>query len=211
MVASALYRPFEEDDFDAVASIVREAWYQDAPSADFARLEAGADLADCLSRATFSQVAITNGTVAGVVLVRAGRSSERWRLRWSERKHALLEQMTAQDPGAVQALFARREHEDAINRSLLTQANLPDDYEIVLLAVSAQAQGYGVGTLLLDAAATSLASRGATGAYLYTDTSCTWEFYEKRKLKRLASYRTPRHDRRLLADEYYLYGMDLSD
>ncbi len=211
MVASALYRPFEEDDFDAVASIVEEAWYQNAPSPEFAQLEAGADLADCLSRATFSQVAITNNTVAGVVLVRAGRSSERWRLRWSERKHALLEQMTAQDPRAVQELFARREHEDAINRSLLAQADLPDEHEIVLLAVSAKAQGYGVGTLLLDAAANCLASRGATGAYLYTDTSCSWKFYEKRKLKRLASYRTPRHERRLLASEYYLYGMDLSD
>lgn len=211
MVASALYRPFEANDFDAVSAIVEAAWHTHAPSPAYARLEAGADLSECLARATFSQVAIMNGEVAGVVLVRAGRSAERWRLTWDERKSALLEQMTAENPQAVQRLFAMREREDAINRGLLAQSGLSDEYEIVLLAVDAEARGYGVGSLLLDAAGNCLSSRGATEAYLFTDTSCTWQFYEHRGLKRLASARTPHRDRKLLADEYFIYRMNLSD
>ena len=82
--------------------------------------------------------------------------------------------------------------------------------QITLLAVSETTRGMGIGSVLLDAAASYVSSRGARGAFLYTDTDCSWKFYERRGLKRAAAYRASREERKLLPREMYLYGLDLS-
>lgn len=211
MVSSAQYRPFEEDDFDAVAAIVCEAWHAECPSLSYARLEAQADLAFCLARSTFSQVAVVNNKVVGVVLARAGQPRETDRLAWLSRQASALALMVEKDPGAVQEFYRYAQGEGRINAELVAQSQLPDTYEVVLLAVAERSRGTGAGSLLLDAAASYLRSEGAADAYLLTDTTCSWRFYEKRGLKRRAAYKTPRASRKVLASEYYLYGMELSD
>ena len=66
-------------------------------------------------------------------------------------------------------------------------------------------------TLLLDAAASYLRSEGGSSAYLFTDTSCSWSFYEERGLARAAAIKTPRHLRKFMCSAYYLYTLDLAD
>ena len=82
--------------------------------------------------------------------------------------------------------------------------------EITLLAVSESARGMGIGSVLIDAATAYLAEGGANRAFLYTDTDCTWQFYENHGFKRASTYRSTREERRLLPRELYVYGLDLS-
>ena len=57
MVSRVLYRPFDTEDFDAIALILQQLWHNNSDNDEYNRLEAACDLAYCLSSSTFSQVA----------------------------------------------------------------------------------------------------------------------------------------------------------
>ena len=40
MVSRVTYRPFEEDDFEAIAAILQEAWHAEVPTPEYGFLEA---------------------------------------------------------------------------------------------------------------------------------------------------------------------------
>ena len=61
MVSRVLYRPFDTEDFDAIALILQQLWHNNSDNDKYNRLEAACDLAYCLSSSTFSQVAVIDG------------------------------------------------------------------------------------------------------------------------------------------------------
>ena len=64
---------------------------------------------------------------------------------------------------------------------------------------------------LLDAAVSHLSSLGATRAHLYTDSNCSWKFYELHGFKRAATHRANREERRHdMPRESFLYELDLT-
>ena len=75
MVSRVLYRPFDTEDFDAIALILQQLWHNNSDNDEYNRLEAACDLAYCLSSSTFSQVAVIDGQARGIALARAGQSS----------------------------------------------------------------------------------------------------------------------------------------
>ena len=88
---------------------------------------------------------------------------------------------------------------------------MPHDNEVTLLAVDRDVHGPGVGTVLLDAAVSHLSSLGATRAHLYTDSNCSWKFYELHGFKRTATHRANREERRHdMPRESFLYELDLT-
>lgn len=97
------------------------------------------------------------------------------------------------------------------NNRLLESSPLPHDNEVTLLAVDRDVHGLGVGSVLLDAAVSYLSSRGATRAHLYTDSNCSWKFYELHGFKRTATHRANREERRHdMPRESFLYELDLT-
>ena len=73
MVSRVLYRPFDTEDFDAIALILQQLWHNNSDNDKYNRLEAACDLAYCLSSSTFSQVAVIDGEARGIALARAGQ------------------------------------------------------------------------------------------------------------------------------------------
>lgn len=53
MVSRVLYRPFDTEDFDAIALILQQLWHNNSDNDEYNRLEAACDLAYCLSSSTF--------------------------------------------------------------------------------------------------------------------------------------------------------------
>lgn len=211
MVSRVLYRPFEDDDFDAIASILEQAWHTYTPNDEYNFLEACADLAWCLSASTFSQVAVIDGEARGLVLARAGARSIRWTDRWLQTEHDFVEQMRAIDPTATEAYLEQARSTARANSDLLSRCNESAAEEITLLVVSETTRGLGVGSVLLDAAISFVGSQGARSAYLYTDTDCSFKFYERHGFKRRASHKATWEERRQnMPREMYLYTLDLS-
>ena len=150
MVSRVLYRPFDTEDFDAIALILQQLWHNNSDNDEYNRLEAACDLS--FVRATIRT-----------------------------------------------------------NNRLLESSPLPHDNEVTLLAVDRDVHGLGVGTVLLDAAVSHLSSLGATRAHLYTDSNCSWKFYELHGFKRTATHRANREERRHdMPRESFLYELDLT-
>lgn len=210
MVSRVQYRPFEDGDFEAVADILRDVWHRRTANDAFNRLEAQDDLAYSLSISTFSQVSLIDGVARGIVLARADDEPRLQAERWQACEQSLLSQMKQLDEDATEALRAHMRSEVRVNNSLLEQSSIGSGAQITLLAVSSKARGLGIGSVLLDAAISYCSASGADKAYLYTDTDCSWPFYEHHGLKRMATHRSNREERKLLPREMYLYGLDLS-
>lgn len=210
MVSKVSYRPFDETDFDELAAIMQLHWHARSANDAYNYLEACDDLAYCLSTSTFSQVARIDDTPCGIVLARAGAVDGSWERRWLDASSDFMEQMRAIDPEAQRRYRDFIEASVRVNEDMIGLAGINTDSEITLLAVASTAQHLGIGSVLLDAASSYVASCGFTETYLCTDTDCTWKFYEQRGLKRIATHRATREERHLLPREMYLYSLDLS-
>lgn len=211
MVSRVIYRPFDEDDFNAIAAILQAAWHTDAPTPGYAFLEACADLAHSLSVSTFSQIALIDNVPRGIVLARGTNLAVPVSSRWQRAEEDFLEQMLISEPDAAKDYLQMTELMRDIRMTMLRDNGMDEANEITLLAVSEEAQGLGIGTVLLDASASYLASRGANRAFLYTDTDCNWQFYENHGLMRAASHHVHREQRRLLPRDLYVYTLDLTE
>lgn len=212
MVSRVLYRPFDTEDFDAIALILQQLWHNNSDNDEYNRLEAACDLAYCLSSSTFSQVAVIDGQARGISLARAGQSSGATvKEHWMDTERALLSQMRELEPDACAEYLSFVRATIRTNNRLLESSPLPHDNEVTLLAVDPDVHGLGVGSVLLDAAVSYLSSRGATSAHLYTDSNCSWKFYELHGFKRTATHRANREERRHdMPRESFLYELDLT-
>ena len=210
MVSRVLYRPFEETDFDVVAAILQPLWHSQSSSDAYNFIEACHDLAHCLSVSTFSQVAIVDDRVLGIVLARMGSVDTNASKRWKRAEHDFRTQLhvlNAYEAARYFGMFDKMNRVDA----LLHQSAAQNDSEITLLAVDASARGMGTGSVLLDAATAHISANGGTSAYLYTDTDCSYSFYERRGFRRRAAHRSTLDERKAqLPREMYLYTLDLS-
>lgn len=211
MVSRVIYRPFNEDDFNAIAAILQAAWHTDAPSPGYAFLEACADLAHSLSISTFSQVALIDDEPRGIALARGTNLSVPVSSRWKSAEDDFLERMRLSEPDACGRYLEMLRLMSEINSTMLKESGLPESNEVTLLAVDENARGLGIGSVLLDAAASYLGARGAKRAFLYTDTDCDWRFYENQGLTRAASHHVHREQRSLLPREMYVYTLDLTE
>lgn len=212
-MAKVLYRPFEDSDFEPLAEIVQKCWHcgSNLPSREYAMAEASYDLARQLAKSTFSQVALVDGVPAGIVLARADDAHAAPLAKWGDVAASLDRTMEETEPAANERFHAWYDLIEAIDAKLSAQCDVPEQNEVTLLAVDAQVQGLGIGTVLFDAVSSYFASLGELKVYLYTDSDCSWPFYERHGMKRLISYRPNREERSLsLPREMYVYGMDLS-
>lgn len=202
------YRPFEDGDFDEIVPIMQGLWHTKRDDEAFSRLEAIDDLAHMLSKANFSQIALVDDVVCGIVLARAGEIDPAWLTRWRDVQDRARQEMRALSAERFADYMAFVEGEGATNRSLLAASGLADGGEVVLLALSPAARGHGVGRALVESARAHLAGAGALPGYLYTDTSCTWQFYEHLGLTRAAEHIATPEEQGIIEPEMYLYRLD---
>ena len=142
MVSRVLYRPFDTEDFDAIALILQQLWHNNSDNDEYNRLEAACDLAYCLSSSTFSQVAVIDGEARGIALARAGQnSSVTINEHWMDTERALLSQMRELEPDACAEYLSFVRATIRTNNRLLESSPLPHDNEVTLLAVDRDVHG----------------------------------------------------------------------
>ena len=145
MVSRVLYRPFDTEDFDAIALILQQLWHNNSDNDEYNRLEAACDLAYCLSSSTFSQVAVIDGQARGIALARAGQSSGATvKEHWLDTERALLSQMRELEPDACAEYLSFVRATIRTNNRLLESSPLPHDNEVTLLAVDRDVHGLGL-------------------------------------------------------------------
>lgn len=183
------YRSYQPGDAEDIKQILNEAFYIHRYVSGDTVLDSALEiyLRECLLGSTWTRVAVKDGHAVGVIMGRvagqprlAGRITNRL-LSWGHMARALLLGVTQWS--SMRQYFAF----DHVYAQLRKKTNHPLTDELTLFAVSATTRGHGVGKALYAHYMRHLRSHGRKDFYLYTDSLCTFQFYEKQGMTRTVS------------------------
>lgn len=184
-----IYRPIRKGDYAQVKDIICKAFSLDAYITNEKLLDAVKSqyLYSCLSEATYTCVAEKDGQTVGVIMGNAKSD-------YSAIKHIpyLIKDLWY---GMKMVLYGRRYRKQAagykdihtIYREFSAKHKGEFDGVLTLFAVNQDCRGFGIGKNLLERLMDYLENQKVKHIYLYTDTTCTYEFYEHRGFERLES------------------------
>lgn len=203
------YRSFESQDADDIKRMVDEAFsiHRYAPRPQLLHSALEVYLRECLAASTYAEVAVIDGRTVGVMM---GRVAGQPRLPGRFRHHVVA--WAHMIKLAITGFAHRRtllQHFafTTTYRNLRAQVQTPLTDELTLFAVDETTRGLGVGTALYERFLGHLQDHGRTDFYLYTDSWCTYQFYESRGMTRAAEQNlTLRFEDKPEAVGVYLYA-----
>ncbi|MDO5861304.1 MAG: GNAT family N-acetyltransferase [Thermoplasmata archaeon] len=176
-----MIRPMRDSDLPAVQAMVRDVWEMDTYG------EIGDEASylytsQCVDKGDFSYVLEEDGIILGCVVGRIVNT-------FSFPRHPIRMMRTALSmrgrPGYDEATSDMRIL-DATDAELLKSTGRRFDGELVLLIVSEDARGRGIGRQLYSLALDEFSSGGCREIFLFTDDDCGYGFYEASGAERLA-------------------------
>lgn len=224
------FEPLTGDDLDDIAGLAADAWYSpdglgdmtsaamegtwldDSERDRVARLMATDEIAAYLQEMTWGVKALLKGRMVGVIVTHGTHTSaetaEHFGHVGAEARKRAEELLTAareraEHPNNIEPTEPIYLDEIRATKEMRAEADLGSIPRILLLVVSAEARGHGLGKRLINRALDHFRRHGAERYWLVTDTDCDWTFYEHLGLERLAD----RPGMVLGAPEhYFVYG-----
>lgn len=176
------FREYQKKDFQSLKEIVRKTWcYDEFSSQKTASRLAEVFLSSCLTNYTFSQVAVLNDTVAGIILAKKIESHRCSPANRFNQIKSIINLYLSKEGRQVFQIF-KRVHE--IDMQLLNNCHKTYSAELVLFAVNPTYQGKGIGKKLFQSALDYMTRQRLDEFYLFTDTSCNYGFYEHQDMTR---------------------------
>lgn len=188
-----IYHPYRPEGADDIKSIINEAFYIHRYVTGDLVLDSALELylRERLLASTWTQVATQGDRVIGVIMGQitgqpplTGRTKNRG-LTLAHTARALV--LGLPQWKSMRQYFAF----NRVYKILRKQTSSPLTDELTLFAVSSTARGLGVGKSLYTAYLNQLRTQGRTDFYLYTDSLCTYQFYEKQGMTRAAAEDMP--------------------
>jgi len=187
-VSTIEYRPYGPQDAGDVKAMIDDAFsihkYARAPHLLRSALEVY--LRECLAASSYTEVAVVEGRAVGILMGRVqgqprlpGATANRVRT-WAHMAKIALTGFAERKTLVEYFSFNR------VYRKLRTMTSGPLTDELTLFAVDASTRGLGVGGALYQNFLDHLRSHGRTDFYLYTDSLCTYQFYERQGMTRVA-------------------------
>lgn len=184
------FQAFQWDDIEELSRVARDAWEltRVCGSEEEGLHRAKEVLLVYLAAASYGWTAWENGRMAGFILAR--KSGE----------------PLFRVPRALKAWqFGRtgdagfREYKRACE-DMAVNSGMADGDEMVFFAVMPEKQRKGIGRALYSSALEYLKEKGSSGYFLCTDSSCSYQFYERRGMERVCEsvlYRPGKDERPL--------------
>lgn len=207
------FEPLTGDDLDDIAGLAADAWYSpdglgdmtsaamegtwldDSERDRVARLMATDEIAAYLQEMTWGVKALLKGRMVGVIVTHGTHTSaetaEHFGHVGAEARKRAEELLTAareraEHPDNIEPTEPIYLDEIRATKEMRAEADLGSIPRILLLVVSAEARGHGLGKRLINRALDHFRRHGAECYWLVTDTDCDWTFYEHLGLERLA-------------------------
>lgn len=169
-------REYQKQDFQVLENIIRETWHFDEfSSPKTAKKLARVYLSSCLANQTFSCVALENDMPVGIILV---KNIEKYKcpLKFKlQQIRATISLLVSAEGRKVSKIFG---NVSGIDKDLLKECGKSYTAEIALFAVASDCRGKGIGKALFETAIKYMNEERANDFYLFTDTSCNYQFYE---------------------------------
>lgn len=175
-------REYQKSDFESLQDIIRKTWHYDdlcgpKTSAKLAKVF----LSSCLTNYTYSKVAVLDGKVEGIILVKDIENHKcPLSARWNQIK-SVVSLLCSKEGRNVSKIFGSV---DGIDKELLKENGKTYPAELALFAVSEECRGKGIGKMLFRSAVEYMKREKLDEFYLFTDTSCNYGFYEHQGMKR---------------------------
>lgn len=175
-------REYEKEDFKALENIIRETWhYDDFSSPETACKLARVFLSSCLTRYTFSCVALHNGKPVGIILANnKAKHKCPLGLKFQQIKH-VTSLLLSKEGRKVSKIF---ESVNGIDKELLQECGKEYPAELALFAIDSSCRGRGIGKMLFEKVIDYMKKEKLQEFYLFTDTSCNYGFYEHKGMVR---------------------------
>ena len=181
MSKSIIFRAFEESDYPALEQVIRETWcYDRFCTPQTAAQLASVYLTSCLANQTFTQVALVDNVPVGIIMGK-NRATHKSSFSLQLKKiKSIVKLMISKEGRSVSKIFGCV---DGIDKELLTRC--PTDYqgELAFFAISQKCRGKGIGKALFQKVVEYMRSQKIQKFYLFTDTSCSYGFYEHQGMK----------------------------
>lgn len=179
------YRSINKKDTKQLVTLISDTWHYEKITSTFCASHLSfAFLYSSLAHSTYTQVALKEGTPVGLIVGRISDVPLQQKVYLLHLYfHLFLLLFTSEGKQAIQSF---RRHSQ-VNNALLKQTYETYDGELVLFAVDQSVRGSGIGSALFNQYLDYLKSVGARTFFLFTDTSCTYTFYEHKGLKRIGA------------------------
>lgn len=175
-----MMREMRPGDIAPIAEMVRRIWEMDA-YADIGRESSFLYVKGLYDRGTFGWVCERDGKVLGCVIGRICNTIS----FPSDIMSTIRTVLSIRKRKGYRDMVDDERMIDRTDRELYSGCGKEFDGELVLLIVSEEARGMGLGRLLFEKAADEFRSRGAEEIFLYTDDDCDFGFYDRMGAKRL--------------------------
>jgi len=188
-MTNIVYRPYQPQDAEDIKKIINEAFYIHRYVTGRLVLDSALEiyLRERLLASTWTRVAVQDERVVGIIM---GQVDGQPRLggRFTNRLLTLAHTLRAGILGLPQWKSMRQYFAfDRVYGELRKKTPSPLTDELTLFAVDSSTRGLGIGRTLYRDYLDHLRSLGRSDFYLYTDSLCTFQFYEKQGMTRTAS------------------------
>lgn len=180
-------REFTKEDFEAVKAIVPPEWLCAEGTAEEVEAHRELMVAEELVLSTYRMVAEEDGRLLGLSLGRPAGTAPADAARWRAVMERAQAVMTTGSPWA-RAEAAYEASLPGMQARLKEQAGarMSQDNEYTLFFVSPDARGKGAGSALVRRWEEELRGLGQQSYYLFTDSTCTYEWYDAHGYERIA-------------------------
>lgn len=198
-----VFREIKPEDYPALEKIISDTWgYEKFSSPPLAKQLTKLYLQSCLAVQSFNKVAVYQEKAVGIIMAKSNhayRPSFKQNLKTLKIAWPLL---FKKESRKLAKLFWKFEKTD---QALLAECGEKFQGELVFFAVDQNVRGLGIGKALFSQAQAYLKSENIPQFYLYTDSTCNYQFYEHQGLERIgekAFSLAPHHLGEIL---FYLY------
>ncbi|MFW0785194.1 GNAT family N-acetyltransferase [Gordonia sp. CPCC 206044] len=189
VMTDVVYRPYAATDTEDIKRIINESFYIHRYVKGDRLLDSVLEiyLRERLLASTWARVAVRDGHVVGIIMGQvdgehklSGGPRNRIQM-WAHMARAGL--LGLRQWRSMRQFFAISD----VYRELRARTSAPLTDELTLFAVAASTRGLGVGKRLYGDYLDHVRTRGRSDYFLYTDSLCTFEFYERQGMVRAAS------------------------
>ncbi len=180
------YKPLRKENYDALYRLIESVWgYHDYTDDEATRqLFVHLDALHSFIESNYGELAYLNGEVVGALLgTTKKRSNPLANLRMKTQLFIASFKLLAKGKHAAQGLNAFRRI-GKIYKQMEKDAEKMHA-EVKLFVTHPGAQGRGIGTKLMDTFLTHVRNKGIERVFLFTDTDCTYQYYDHKNFTRL--------------------------
>jgi ribosomal protein S18 acetylase RimI-like enzyme len=186
---SVVFRRPRPADLPALYRLDRLMWFahMSVEGTDFSQQCAINDVHGMLMRMTWARLAVVDGSVAGVI-ASCVTADTPYPAELTDRLDADWQQMReSMTSPAARKLLRAMDQDQAENQRFEAHARADTDAEIVLFLLDASVRGRHLGSRMYDMCIDHFREMGARSYFLFTDSTCSYGFYDHRGLTRIAS------------------------